>query len=348
MDYHHNHHHNMHHHHHLGSATNSNSNNISTSLAPSSSSAINQLSSVHLIDQSGTQSTPFNTPSSITITNNTLARIFSILLKLIRELLAETVVSKKCTKQATTTSKTSTDYRRLVKRLHQKLDMPWKWLVTIMDATESQLRFGASLSASQSSELSTSATKFLRHLEEKALLTNYFSNSQTGTGGGGSSGTSSNAAGGYYGSGGGAGVGGGGPFISSRFGSGIDARRKLTIMQHQHQQFSSLNATGSSHPSIISSNPTSGGVGSANSHASAALLAAQFASNQVIASRRDFMTYTLSLMRTYTNEHRDFLPTVDISLLKHVAYAFDGLMFYLRMTKWPLVDEKAWYVSTFC
>lgn len=36
-------------------------------------------------------------------------------------------------------------------------------------------------------------------------------------------------------------------------------------------------------------------------------------------------------MRTYSNEHRDFTPHIDLAALKHVAYVFDGLMFYLRL-----------------
>jgi hypothetical protein len=317
----------------------------------------------HLIDQNNShhhQTTPFNTPSSITITNNTLARIFSILIKLIHELLAETIVSHSKNNTTTTSSSLHIVHRRLIKRLHQKLDMPWKWLVTIMDSTESQLRFGASLSASQANDLSMSATKYLRHLEERALLTNYFNNSQTGVGAGGGGGSSSSSGSAYYSGVSGGSGGGGGPFISSRFGSGIDARRKLTIMQHQHQQFSNMsgglgggsggllpvpynhhhnnNNNNNNQPVIISSNTTSAAA------SAAASLASQFASSQIIASRRDFMSYTLSLMRTYTNEHRDFLPSVDISLLKHVAYAFDGFMFYLRMTKWSLLlnQDKLW------
>lgn len=35
-------------------------------------------------------------------------------------------------------------------------------------------------------------------------------------------------------------------------------------------------------------------------------------------------------MRTQSNEHRDSLPNIDISLLKHAAYVFDGIVFYLR------------------
>ena len=177
-----------------------------------------------------------------------------------------------------------------------------------MDSTESQLRFGASLSASQIAEVSTSGAKFLRHLEERALLTNYFNanNAAAAPGSSNSSGSSSSGASGggiYYSTI----SGGGGPFVSSRFGSGIDARRKLTIMQHQHQQFANVN---------------NGGGGNLP-------LAAHFASSQVIATRRDLMSYAVSLMRTYTNEHRDHMPSVDVSLLKHVAYVFDGVMFFL-------------------
>ena len=43
------------------------------------------------------------------------------------------------------------------------------------------------------------------------------------------------------------------------------------------------------------------------------------------------MNYALSLMRSESNEHKETLPTIDISLLKHVAYIFDGIMYYLRL-----------------
>lgn len=47
-------------------------------------------------------------------------------------------------------------------------------------------------------------------------------------------------------------------------------------------------------------------------------------------SRRDFFTYCLSLMRAHTSEHRDALPVLDISALKHIAYVLDGFIFYMR------------------
>ena len=174
-------------------------------------------------------------------------------------------------------------------------------------------------------------------------------------------------------------AGGTGPFVSSRFGSGIDARRKLNIMQHQHQQFANIqqHTTTPSIPSnsnyyanqapppppIPNTVPSSANTFPARSSSSSvaasqdlivnpntnqpppapantapigqssnqtATLASQFASSQILTTRKDFLSYTLSLMRTNSNEHRDSLPTIDISLLKHAAYVFDGIMFYLR------------------
>jgi E3 ubiquitin-protein ligase EDD1 len=47
-------------------------------------------------------------------------------------------------------------------------------------------------------------------------------------------------------------------------------------------------------------------------------------------ARRDFLTYALSLMRSHNAEHSDTLPVIDISALKHVAYVFDALIYYMR------------------
>ena len=47
-------------------------------------------------------------------------------------------------------------------------------------------------------------------------------------------------------------------------------------------------------------------------------------------ARRDFLTYALSLMRSHNDEHSDNLPIIDISALKHVAYVFDALIYYMR------------------
>ncbi|XP_038051829.1 E3 ubiquitin-protein ligase UBR5-like [Patiria miniata] len=44
----------------------------------------------------------------------------------------------------------------------------------------------------------------------------------------------------------------------------------------------------------------------------------------------DFLNYTLSLMRSHNNEHASWLPVLDISALKHVAYVLDAMIYYMR------------------
>ncbi|XP_025835424.1 E3 ubiquitin-protein ligase hyd-like, partial [Agrilus planipennis] len=47
-------------------------------------------------------------------------------------------------------------------------------------------------------------------------------------------------------------------------------------------------------------------------------------------ARREFLSYCLSLMRAHNSEHLDSLPILDVSALKHVAYVFDALIYYMR------------------
>ncbi|KAH9487956.1 E3 ubiquitin-protein ligase ubr5 [Bulinus truncatus] len=47
-------------------------------------------------------------------------------------------------------------------------------------------------------------------------------------------------------------------------------------------------------------------------------------------ARRDFLSYALSLMRSHHDEHSDSLPVMDITSLKHIAYVFDALIYYIR------------------
>ena len=47
-------------------------------------------------------------------------------------------------------------------------------------------------------------------------------------------------------------------------------------------------------------------------------------------SRRDFLHYALSLMRAHNGEHCDSLPILDVAALKHIAYVFDALIYYMR------------------
>ncbi|XP_022696858.1 E3 ubiquitin-protein ligase UBR5-like isoform X3 [Varroa jacobsoni] len=48
------------------------------------------------------------------------------------------------------------------------------------------------------------------------------------------------------------------------------------------------------------------------------------------AARRDFLSYTLSLLRAQSSEHLDTLPIIDVASLKHIAYVFDSMIYYLR------------------
>jgi E3 ubiquitin-protein ligase EDD1 len=53
-------------------------------------------------------------------------------------------------------------------------------------------------------------------------------------------------------------------------------------------------------------------------------------STDPVVSRRDFLTYALSLMRAHSSEHSDSLPVLDVSALKHVAYVLDALVYCMR------------------
>ncbi|XP_012256943.2 E3 ubiquitin-protein ligase UBR5 isoform X2 [Athalia rosae] len=52
-------------------------------------------------------------------------------------------------------------------------------------------------------------------------------------------------------------------------------------------------------------------------------------------ARREFLSYCLSLMRAHNGEHRDSLPVLDVSALRHVAYVFDALVYYMRSGSEP-------------
>ena len=49
-----------------------------------------------------------------------------------------------------------------------------------------------------------------------------------------------------------------------------------------------------------------------------------------LANRREFLNYALSLMRAHNAEHSDALPVLDVSAMRHIAYVFDALIYYMR------------------
>ena len=139
------------------------------------------------------------------------------------------------------------EFYSLLSLVEEQLRPNWTWLMTVMDSTEAQLRFGSALS--NSSDPSHPSHPL------------YASSRGRGSGGGGS--------------------GGGG-------GGGIER-------------------------SSASSSSRSGGLGGDTS-----------------AGRRDFLQYALSLMRAHHSEHLDSLPVIDVSAMRHIAYAFDALIYYMR------------------
>ena len=53
-------------------------------------------------------------------------------------------------------------------------------------------------------------------------------------------------------------------------------------------------------------------------------------STEQVTNRRDFLNYALSLMRAHNSEHSDSLPVLDVAAMKHIAYVFDALIYYMR------------------
>ena len=57
--------------------------------------------------------------------------------------------------------------------------------------------------------------------------------------------------------------------------------------------------------------------------------------------RRDFLQYALSLMRAHNSEHSDALPVLDVAAMKHIAYVFDALVYYMRSGNEVLAASQA-------
>nr|CAD7394223.1 unnamed protein product [Timema cristinae] len=227
-------------------------------------------------------------PVTMATTASCLARAFGIVIRQIADLL--TMLQ---------------DYHALAPNLPRTLDITyqesinlqlyleyhlkptWDWLLTVMDSTEAQLRFGASLTHSsdpnhpahplhQAAGLSVPGG--LGGLLGPATL------SLTVLGGAGAANSSS----------------------SNRNNSG-------------HRAVSSTTAPTSTNPRIV---------GFASGSVDAPRSARE--REDPHSARRDFLSYCLSLMRAHNGEHLDSLPVLDVSALKHIAYVFDALIYYMR------------------
>lgn len=65
-------------------------------------------------------------------------------------------------------------------------------------------------------------------------------------------------------------------------------------------------------------------------HSRCLLILVNLSGGDTHAARREFLSYCLSLMRAHNSEHLDSLPVLDVSALKHVAYVFDALIYFMR------------------
>ncbi|XP_030767956.1 E3 ubiquitin-protein ligase UBR5 isoform X5 [Sitophilus oryzae] len=173
--------------------------------------------------------------------------------------------------------------------LEFRLKPTWDWLLTVMDATEAQLKFGASLT-----------------------------NSLDGTGGPASGAASAQHPTGSSGSGGGHRYVPAPPFLASLAALVGSSGSSVVRSNHRHA------VTGT----------TSGSVGSRivgfTTNVESGRSRADRDGTNAHAARREFLSYCLSLMRAHNSEHLDSLPILDVSALKHVAYVFDALIYFMR------------------
>ncbi|XP_066251195.1 E3 ubiquitin-protein ligase hyd isoform X7 [Euwallacea similis] len=237
-------------------------------------------------------------PITMATTASCLARAFGIVVRQIADLLA-TVSNNSSTgiPSSSYMGVSQDDICNVQIYLEFRLKSTWDWLLTVMDATEAQLKFGASLTNS---------------------LENGGVNVTTNTS------TSSSSASGI-----------GTQLHPTSAGSGGGHRR----VPVRSLLASLADLVGSS----------SGVVRSSRAHALAGAAGGSVGSRIVgfttnvensrtrpdrdgdgHAARREFLSYCLSLMRAHNSEHLDSLPILDVSALKHVAYVFDALIYYMR------------------
>ncbi|CAK9828628.1 E3 ubiquitin-protein ligase hyd [Anthophora retusa] len=207
----------------------------------------------------GLRVTAAQEPIIMGTTTSCLARAFGIVIRQIADLLVmmqdykALALSLPCLIEIT-----QQDALNLQVYLEEHLKPTWDWLLTVMDATEAQLRFGVSLTRSADPT----------HPEHPL-------NNAPSLSGGNFSGLLNTAA------------------------------LSLTLQSN----------TGVGEPSRNSREREGG---------------------DIYLARREFLSYCLSLMRAHNAEHRDSLPVLDVSALRHVAYVFDALVYYMRSLSEPM------------
>lgn len=184
--------------------------------------------------------------------------------------------------------------------METRLKPTWDWMLTVMDATEAQLRFGASLTHS------TDPSHPLHPLHP-------LNPSQ--------------------------------PSTSNINNLSVPAGKDLYVLQFFDQTFNSNFFTANYQPrratTLESTQNTTGTNTRIVGFSTAADNQRNFDRDGVAqSSRREFLTYALSLMRSHSSEHRDSLPVLDVTALRHIAYVLDGIIFYMRAGKENEVDKS--------
>lgn len=203
----------------------------------------------------------------------------------------------------------------LQQTVEARLGGTWKWLIKIMDSTESQLRFGCSLSNRRLTTSGTTPNSANTSAATAASISNAVAFSSSHSTGSNAVNSATNT------------------FRRLRAFQNNDDMLFLPISRNSTMRrmsglglgrhpSSSNNGTGGS--SGATGTSSSNGNGTGNASSSTALV---MDSNS---ARRDFLNYAMSLMRAHSNEHYDSLPVLDVASLKHLAYVFDSFIYYVR------------------
>ena len=190
-----------------------------------------------------------------------IAKMFAVTVREVTDLLVTLATSKKgnCTKSRSDITLPTDDVNlvELQEKVKRCLSQSWRWIVDVMDNTESQLRFGVSL-------LLATDKKHPMHPLNPDYQQKLIS--------------------------------------SSRRDRSSNRERNLWDSSYRRARFE--------------------------------------ANNLFASSRHDVLIYALSLMRSNNYEHRDTIPFMDISSMKHAAYVFDAFMYFLRHTVSQLSSEN--------
>ncbi|KAJ8960750.1 hypothetical protein NQ318_020043 [Aromia moschata] len=227
-------------------------------------------------------------PITMATTASCLARAFGIVIRQIADLLSLMPhINQILTSSSAIMELTQDDIYNVQIYLEFRLKPTWDWLLTVMDATEAQLKFGASLT--NSLDLTSPGHPL---------------NAGSSSGGGNRNLPA--------------------PTLASLVGSGSSTVR-------------------TTHRAHAVSGTTSGSSGSRivgfTTNVESGRSRPERESGDAHAARREFLSYCLSLMRAHNSEHLDSLPILDVSALKHVAYVFDALIYFMRSGTSDVADN---------